>query len=168
LLGLSFPFRMIDQTCVERPDQSYSGRPMILVIDSESEIARKQELVRCKFLSEFHGNAVPESGRISIIEHDSSQRREIVWEPIAAGDWTFLGGSAFDTGFRQDLNDIDEYFKPKRNDSGLRYLVIKLRDGATLPSLHFSPGGIERVESAFQAFFIIKKLGDADFSVFES
>jgi len=108
-----------------------------------------------------HGNAVPESGRISIIEHDSSQRREIVWEPIAAGDWTFLGGSAFDTGFRQDLNDIAEYFKPKRNDSGLRYLVIKLRDGATLPSLHFSPGGIERVESAFQAFFIIKKLDDA-------
>ena len=47
-------------------------------------------------------------------------------EPIAAGDWTFLGGSAFDTGFRQDLNDIAEYFKPKRNDSGLRYLVIKV------------------------------------------
>jgi len=112
-----------------------------------------------------HGNAVPESGRISIIEHDSSQRREIVWEPIAAVDWTFLGGSAFDTGFRQDLNDIDEYFKPKRNDSGLRYLVIKLRDGATLPSLHFSPGGIERVESAFQAFFIIKEVNSGQYKL---
>ena len=33
----------------------------------------------------------------------------------------------------------------------------KLKDGAILPSLHFSPGGVERVENAFQSFFVIKE-----------
>ena len=33
----------------------------------------------------------------------------------------------------------------------------KLKDGATLPSLHFSPGGVERVENAFQSYFVIKE-----------
>lgn len=72
-----------------------------------------------------HGKAVPETGRVSIVEHINTNNREFVWEPIAAGDWTFLGGSAFDTGFRQDLNTISEIRKPSQEGSGLRYIVIK-------------------------------------------
>jgi len=77
---------------------------------------------------------------------------------VAAGDWTFLGGSAFDSGFRHNLVDIKQIRKPKQESAGLRYIVIQLSDGCILPSLHFSPGGVERVEAALQSFFTVKEI----------
>ena len=47
-----------------------------------------------------HGKAVPETGQISIVEMDNPFKRELIWDPVAAGDWTFLGPSEFDSGFR--------------------------------------------------------------------
>jgi len=75
-----------------------------------------------------HGRAVPETGRVSIVEHKESVLREFVWEPVAAGDWTFLGGSAFDSGFRHNLIDIKQIRKPKQESAGLRYIVIQETD----------------------------------------
>ena len=87
-----------------------------------------------------HGRAVPETGRVSIVEHKESVLREFVWEPVAAGDWTFLGGSAFDSGFRHNLIDIKQIRKPKQESAGLRYIVIQGTDDfliRTLLSLWF-------------------------------
>ena len=81
-----------------------------------------------KFLISVHGRAVPETGRVSIVEHKESVLREFVWEPVAAGDWTFLGGSAFDSGFRHNLVDIKQIRKPKQESAGLRYIVIQETD----------------------------------------
>ena len=43
---------------------------------------------------------MPETGQISIVEMDNPFKRELIWDPVAAGDWTFLGPSEFDSGFR--------------------------------------------------------------------
>ena len=79
----------------------------------------------------MHGRAVPETGRVSIVEHDKTVNREFVWEPIAAGDWTFLGGSAFDSGFRHDLKKIREIRQPAQEGTGLRYIVIQVKNCMT-------------------------------------
>jgi len=100
-----------------------------------------------------HGKAVPETGQISIVEMDNPFKRELIWDPVAAGDWTFLGPSEYDSGFRIDLSQIARLNRPRSDQNGLRYLVIKLRDGATLPSLHFAPGGVERTCDCLRSYF---------------
>ena len=59
------------------------------------------DMVFCgKRIFVVHGKAVPETGQISIVEMDNPFKRELIWDPVAAGDWTFLGPSEFDSGFR--------------------------------------------------------------------
>lgn len=104
-----------------------------------------------------HGKAVPETGQISIVEMESPFKRELIWDPVAAGDWTFLGPSEYDSGFRIELSQIARLNRPACEQNGLRYLVIKLRDGATLPSLHFAPGGVERTCDCLRSYFKFKE-----------
>ena len=69
-----------------------------------------------------HGKAVPETGQISIVEMDNPFKRELIWDPVAAGDWTFLGPSEYDSGFRIDLSQIARLNRPRSDQNGLRYL----------------------------------------------
>ena len=63
---------------------------------------------------------MPETGEITVILTENPFKRELVWDPVAAGEWTFLGGSEFDSGFRIDLNDIKQINKPVTEANGLR------------------------------------------------
>jgi hypothetical protein len=67
-----------------------------------------------------HGRAVPETGQITVILTENPVKRELVWDPVAAGEWTFLGGSEYDSGFRIDLNNIKQINKPVTEANGLR------------------------------------------------
>ena len=69
-----------------------------------------------------HGKAVPETGQISIVEMENPFKRELIWDPVAAGDWTFLGPSEYDSGFRIELSQIAKLNRPACEQNGLRYL----------------------------------------------
>lgn len=103
-----------------------------------------------------HGKAVPETGQVSVIEYENPFKRELIWDPVAAGEWTFLGPSDYDSGFRVDLSQILTLRRPSTEGNGLRYLVIQLKDGAVLPSLHFTPGGVDRTCRCLNIFFKFK------------
>ena len=139
-----------------------------------------------------HGKAVPETGQVSVVEYENPFKRELIWDPVAAGEWTFLGPSEYDSGFRVDLSQILTLRRPATEGNGLRYLVIqerttvftptwslypfvqhfhfsdsgvfkrlvlqKLKDGAVLPSLHFTPGGVDRTCRCLNIFFKFKEL----------
>jgi len=103
-----------------------------------------------------HGKAVPETGQVSVVEYENPFKRELIWDPVAAGEWTFLGPSEYDSGFRVDLSQILTLRRPATEGNGLRYLVIQLKDGAVLPSLHFTPGGVDRTCRCLNIFFKFK------------
>ena len=72
-----------------------------------------------------HGKAVPETGQVSVVEYENPFKRELIWDPVAAGEWTFLGPSDYDSGFRVDLSQILTLRRPATEGNGLRYLVIQ-------------------------------------------
>ena len=74
-----------------------------------------------------HGKAVPETGQVSVVEYENPFKRELIWDPVAAGEWTFLGPSEYDSGFRVDLSQILTLRRPATEGNGLRYLVIQER-----------------------------------------
>ena len=73
----------------------------------------------------MHGKAVPETGQVSVVEYENPFKRELIWDPVAAGEWTFLGPSDYDSGFRVDLSQILTLRRPATEGNGLRYLVIQ-------------------------------------------
>ena len=92
-----------------------------------------------------HGKAVPETGQISIIEMDNPFKRELIWDPVAAGDWTFLGPSEYDSGFRIDLSQIARLNRPRRH-SGIDFFVLKL---GRVQMEHIDESCSESVPTAF-------------------
>ena len=86
-----------------------------------------------------HGKAVPETGQVSVVEYENPFKRELIWDPVAAGEWTFLGPSEYDSGFRVDLSQILTLRRPATEGNGLRYLVIQERTTVFTPTWSLYP-----------------------------
>ena len=104
-----------------------------------------------------HGKAVPETGQVSVVEYENPFKRELIWDPVAAGEWTFLGPSEYDSGFRVDLSQILTLRRPATEGNGLRYLVIQERTTVVILTWSLYPF-VQHSRLPFFGFWGVQKI----------